>query len=226
MGRLPSSADSLPNDEGQSKQKLSEFGQQILKVFLIKPKLWHVSRFVESKKYQASLEEWQTHYRQMNRTFENREDAVSIAMKKSRNPFAGARVCRLVTGLLLLLLPALGTGCGSFVARRMAQAPNTYPSWLAPSAPVLVSFNDSLLTNSPARFADVGPPPARLRYRVVEPADYHLKVISTNWIARGGVRYKFTFRAGTPIQTNAWTATPRGTVVLLHGYGLAEFSMI
>jgi pimeloyl-ACP methyl ester carboxylesterase len=172
------------------------------------------------------LEEWQTHYQQMNKTFENRADTVSFAMKKSQNLFAGARVCRLVTGLLLLLLlPALGTGCGSFVARRMAQAPNTYPSWLAPSAPVLVSFNDSLLTNSPARFADVGPPPARLRYRVVEPADYHLKVISTNWIARGEVRYKFTFRAGAPIQTNAWTAAPRGTVVLLHGYGLAEFSM-
>jgi pimeloyl-ACP methyl ester carboxylesterase len=129
-----------------------------------------------------------------------------------------------MTGLVLLL-PILGTGCGSFVAHRIVQAPNTYPSWLAPSAPVLVSFNDSILTNSPVRFADVGPPPARLRYRVVEPAEYHLKVISTNWSEGGDVRYKFTFRAEVP-RTNTWTAVPRGTVFLLHGYGLAEFSMV
>jgi pimeloyl-ACP methyl ester carboxylesterase len=137
----------------------------------------------------------------------------------------GARACRLMTGLVLLL-PVFGTGCGSFVAHRMIQAPNTYPSWLAPSAPVLLSFNESLLTNSPVRFADVGPPPARLRYRVVEPAEYHLKVISTNWIERGEVRYQFIFRTEVPTRTNTWTAAPRGTVVLLHGYGLAEFSMV
>jgi pimeloyl-ACP methyl ester carboxylesterase len=64
-----------------------------------------------------------------------------------------------------------------------------------------------------------------LRYRVVEPADYHLKIFPTNWMERGRVQYQFTFRADAP-QTNAWTAAPRGTVVLLHGYGLAEFSMV
>jgi pimeloyl-ACP methyl ester carboxylesterase len=131
----------------------------------------------------------------------------------------------LLIGLLLTLLPALVTGCGTFVAHRMIQAPNTYPSWLAPSAPVLLSFNENLLTNSPSRFADVGPPSARLRYRVVEPADYHLAVISTNWMERGEVQYKFSFRAEMP-RTNIWTAAPRGTVFLLHGYGLAEFSMV
>ena len=42
----------------------------------------------------------------------------------------------------------------------------------------------------------------------------------------GGTReYKFTFRANVPGATNRWTAAPRGTVVLLHGYGLAQFSM-
>jgi pimeloyl-ACP methyl ester carboxylesterase len=152
--------------------------------------------------------------------------AASHALRRLFNDLvAGTRACRLMTGLVLLL-PALGTGCGSFVAHRMTQAPNTYPSWLAPSAPVLISFNDSLLTNSPVRFADVGPPPARLCYCVVEPADYHLKVISTNWIERDGVRYKFIFRTKVPTRTNTWTAAPRGTVVLLHGYGLAEFSMV
>src|SRR6267378_123363 len=140
------------------------------------------------------------------------------------NLVAGARACRLMI-LLVALLPALVTGCGSFVAHRMVQAPNSYASWLAPSARVQLSFDAKLLTNSPARFADVGPPAARLRYRVVEPAEYHLKVSSTNWSERGEARYQFTFGAKMP-QTNRWTATPRGTVFLLHGYGLAEFSMV
>ena len=111
------------------------------------------------------------------------------------------------------------------MAHRMTQAPNTYPNWLAPSAPVLLAFDESLLTNSPARFASVGPPPARLSYRVIQPADYHLQVISTNWMERGDMQYQFTFRAQRPA-TNRWTSSPRGTVFLLHGYGLAEFSMV
>ena len=125
----------------------------------------------------------------------------------------------------LALLTTLVTGCGTFVAHRMIQAPNTYPSWLAPSALVLLAFNEKLLTNSPAQFAEVGPPAARLHYRVVEPADYHLQIIATNWLVHGEVQYQFAFHAGPP-QTNAWTTTPRGTVFLLHGYGLAEFSMV
>ena len=136
---------------------------------------------------------------------------------------AGVRAYQLNI-FLVTLLPAVVTGCGSFVAHRMVQAPNTFGSWLAPSPRVLLSFDDKLLTNSPARFADVGPPAARLRYRVVEPADYQLKVSSSNWLERGEVRYQFSFRAGSP-RTNLWTAAPRGTVFLLHGYGLAEFSM-
>ena len=62
-----------------------------------------------------------------------------------------------------------------------------------PGARVLLAFDGNLLTNSPARFADVGPPAARLRYRVVEPADYHLKVIATNWVERGEVQLPVQF---------------------------------
>src|SRR5256885_17187931 len=39
-------------------------------------------------------------------------------------------------------------------------------SWLAPRAPVELAFAENFLTNFPAHVADVGPPPARLRYRV------------------------------------------------------------
>src|SRR5208337_925047 len=62
-------------------------------------------------------------------------------------------------------------------------------------------------------------------YRVVEPADYHLKISSTNWLEHGRKQFEFTFHADLPGRSNVWTSAPRGTVVLLHGYGLAQFSM-
>ncbi len=133
---------------------------------------------------------------------ERQTRSVSHALRRLFN-VAGARTYGLMTGLVLML-PALGAGCGTFMAHRMIQAPNTYPSWLAAAAPVLLSFNENLLTNAPSRFADVGPPSARLHYRVVEPADYHLQISSTHWMKRGEVRYQFTFRAEPP-RTNVWT---------------------
>ncbi|HKI69091.1 MAG TPA: alpha/beta fold hydrolase, partial [Verrucomicrobiae bacterium] len=103
--------------------------------------------------------------------------------------------------------------------------PNTYPKWLEPKAVVELAFKDNFLTNFPAQFVNVGPPPARLCYRVVAPADFHLKVCSTNWQEQGRSQFQFTFHAKVPGPTNAWTLKPRGTVILLHGYGLAQFSM-
>jgi len=111
------------------------------------------------------------------------------------------------------------------MAHRMAQAPNTYPNWFAPKAPVAVAFSPKFLTNFPKQFVTVGPPEAKLCYRIVEPADYHLRISSTNWLEHGRKQFKFTFHADLPAQSNAWTSAPRGTVVLLHGYGLAQFSM-
>jgi len=134
------------------------------------------------------------------------------------------KICRLLSRLPLLAVLA-ANGCSTFVAHRIAEAPNSYPSWLAPRAHVFLSFDDKLLTNFPAQFVDVGPPPARLRYRAVSPAAYQLAVTSTNWVKAGRTNVQFTFRADVPGRTNAWTTAPRGTVVLLHGYGLAEFSM-
>ncbi len=111
------------------------------------------------------------------------------------------------------------------MAHRMVQAPNTYPDWLAPKAPVAVAFSPKMLTNFAKQFVEVGPPAARLCYRVVEPADYHLTVTSTNWLEHGRKEFEFDFHADVPGPTNIWTPAPRGTVVLLHGYGLAQFSM-
>ena len=129
--------------------------------------------------------------------------------------------------LLLLAVLALNTsGCGTFIAHTIVRAPNVYPSWLAPHAPVTLAFNPGLLTNFPTHYVEVGPPPARLCYRLIEPADYHLKISSTNWLAKHKEQYEFTFKASVPGRSNIWTSTPRGTVLLLHGYGLAQFSML
>ncbi len=89
----------------------------------------------------------------------------------------------------------------------------------------MLAFSPKMLTNFPAQFINVGPPSARLCYRIVDPADYHFKVSSTNWMDDGKKEYEFTFHAQVPGKTNQWTAAPRGTVILLHGYGVAQFSM-
>ena len=121
----------------------------------------------------------------------------------------------------------LGTaGCGGFVARRIAQAPNTYPQWFAPRARVTLAFDPKLLTNFPARFVEAGPPSARLCYRVVEPADYDFKISATNWFEHRQRQFQFDFHASLPGRSNAWTPAPRGTVVLLHGWGVGQFAML
>lgn len=127
--------------------------------------------------------------------------------------------------LLLILLAGQTTGCGSFVARRITQAPNTYPTWFAPTAPVTLAFAPKFLTNFPKRYVTVGPPAATLCYRVIEPADYRLSVTASNWMEGDRPQFEFRFQATVPAPTNAWTTAPRGTVLLLHGYGLAQFSL-
>lgn len=129
--------------------------------------------------------------------------------------------------VFLLAIMALNlAGCGTFVAHSIARAPNRYPSWFGAEAPVTLAFSPKMLTNFVTHFIDVGPPSARLCYRIIDPADYHFTVSSTNWLEDGEKQYEFRFHAVVPGPTNQWTATPRGTVVLLHGYGVAQFSML
>ena len=109
--------------------------------------------------------------------------------------------------LLLLAVLCLGAGgCGTLVAHSIVRSPNRYPSWFDAEAPVMLAFSPKMLTNFPAQYMDVGPPPARLCYRIIEPADYHFHVSSTNWLANGEKQYEFHFKAMLPGKTNAWTA--------------------
>lgn len=130
----------------------------------------------------------------------------------------------------------LSTGCGGYMARRLAQAPNTYPRWLAPEAPVVLQYAEPYLTNWAAHFVEVGTPPARLRYRIIGPGDYAVSTQMTNWNDEGRQRFRFTLRASVPNDPDA-SASDRAcgarserrealaTVVLLHAYGLDQSTL-
>ena len=132
---------------------------------------------------------------------------------------------KLVFPMTTLFLALTTTGCGTFIAHRMTDAPNRYPGWLARKAPVTLAFSSDFLTNWPAQYVDAGPPQARLCYRIVEPADFHLKVSTTNWTDHGKAHFRFSFHADMPGVANMWSGAPRGTVILLHGYALGQFAM-
>lgn len=120
-----------------------------------------------------------------------------------------------------------GTGCGSFMARRIAQAPNSYPKWLAPEAPVALEFDVRTITAFPNQFLEVKSPPARLRYRIVEPGNYEFGWTNRFDEAQEKLTLQFNARVDNlEARTNQWSANPRGTVVLVHGYGVAGFAML
>jgi len=119
------------------------------------------------------------------------------------------------------------SGCGNFAARRILQAPNTYPAWLAPKAPVELDFSEKLLTAFTNRYLKIADPAATIRYKIVPPADYQFRW--TNQVPEAGRIMNLSFSATISAEsdrTNRWTAEPRGTVFLLHGYGVAGFAML
>jgi alpha-beta hydrolase superfamily lysophospholipase len=137
---------------------------------------------------------------------------------------AGRRRAWCCAGLLAALL---GAGCspGRVLARQMVRAPNTIPSWLAPMA--RVEYVLPVLDNHLARATvEVGPPPARLHVRLLAPGDYQTRVRNTHRTV--GRRQVFTFRVSARLPPRPWPADVplRGTVFLLHGYGVSLESML
>ena len=158
--------------------------------------------------------------------------AVGVGSGLNGHPIAGirswvrtVRLRKLCLFMVVLATSLANTGCGGFMARRLVQAPNTYPSWFAPRAPVELVFGGNYLTNFPVHYAEVGPPGARLCYRLVEPGDYCLEVSRVSRLERGHPRCQFTFHATVPGSPTGYTASPRGTLVLLHCYGMSKTVM-
>lgn len=68
--------------------------------------------------------------------------------------------------------------------------------------------------------------PLTLAFRIVPPADYQIRVAATNWIENGREKAEFTFLRQLPAPPLPPGIPRRGTVFLLHGYGLNQDSML
>jgi pimeloyl-ACP methyl ester carboxylesterase len=126
--------------------------------------------------------------------------------------------------ILLFLVVGL-CGCGNFAARRIAQAPNSYPKWLAPKPPVTIAFSQHLLSAFTNGFMEVAAPAARIRYRIIEPGDYQFRWTNRLDEARGKLDLSF----GATVTSRHERTNPddaRGTVILLHGYGVSGLAML
>ncbi len=71
-----------------------------------------------------------------------------------------------------------------------------------------------------------GADPARIAFRVVPPAAYQLTLTATHWIENGREKAEFDFHRAIPAPARPGLAQPHGTVVLLHGYGLDQDTML
>jgi len=134
--------------------------------------------------------------------------------------------------LIATLLLCLGcTGCVSpgTIAHHALEAPNR--QFNADKALNQFAF---VTTNFPVERVSVGPPPAALELMVIEPGDYGAIMVSKitpRHPARKGDTHTnlFTFAfnfSHFPIKPKLETNNIRGTIFLLHGYGLNKELML
>ena len=137
-----------------------------------------------------------------------------------------------LVALATLLLLLGGCTPGSFVARRILRAPNSYPDWLAPAPRVVLDFQPRIAEGLPRQSWDAPAPrvlpgdAARLSYRIVPPARYQLTVTQHPGVHRGRPTAEFRFDRQVPAPPHPNLPQPLGTVFLLHGYGLSQGSML
>ncbi len=123
---------------------------------------------------------------------------------------------------LLLWLATCGCTPSDFVAHQFLRAPRTFPQVVNPQPRVYFSYPTKVTQTFPEQLATVGEPPITLSYRVIPSADYGAGLVLTNYRARGRDWPMYRFPARVPDQP----LPSRGTVVLLHGYGLDHESMV
>lgn len=132
------------------------------------------------------------------------------------------------------MVSGLLAGCtpGGFLAGRILRSPNRYPEWVAPDARLYLDFNPGIVEGLPRHTFDapgVAPlanDPARISYRVVPPAQYRLVAHVKHLVERGRLKPEYRFERAIPAPPHPAGTKPRGTVFLLHGYGLSQGSML
>ncbi len=129
---------------------------------------------------------------------------------------------------LLLCLACVGCASSRTIAGRVLQAPNRHIK-----LPVEFQQLDSALaTNFPIERIAVGPPPATLELTVIEPGNYDAKLDSTITPHHPRSRkdhdhYDFNFNFNfTHYSPKPGTNGIRGTIFLLHGFGLNKEIMV
>jgi pimeloyl-ACP methyl ester carboxylesterase len=132
----------------------------------------------------------------------------------------------------LLLVCLLGNGCTSprDIAQEVLEAPNQHIK----IPRIFEKVGVALATNFSRERIIVGPPPATLELMVMEPGDYDVKLNSTfskvpPQSPRDRPRYEFHFSSDLSHFTPKSKAAPddiRGTIFLLHGYGLDKEAMM
>ena len=122
------------------------------------------------------------------------------------------------------LLTLLVTGCspGQLVAHQFLKAPRRFPTLIHPEPRVYFSFPDAVIDTIPIQHATMGDPPVDLAYRLIPPGDYGAEMIVSNLVVRGQSRPIYRY----PGHPSTRTLPCRGTVVLLHGYGLDHETLI
>ncbi len=116
----------------------------------------------------------------------------------------------------------LGAGCApsGYLARKIVEAPNRVPAFVRPEGRVTLRWPDGVIERFPTGTNEVGHPPASLRWVRVEPAAFGMETETVpRQVGRhAGADIRFRFRlpaVGLPPGQPA-----RGTVFVLHGYGM------
>jgi len=134
---------------------------------------------------------------------------------------------RFVWAVLVLALLAAGCSPGSIIARQLRVAPNQQPEWLTkpgrwiPEAKVTLRYE----VPDPARWithqwASVGTPPVALRLGIIEPGHYGFEPSGRWETNKSRSVFRFEMRVSPDAGKARSTNAPRGTLFLLHGYGL------
>jgi pimeloyl-ACP methyl ester carboxylesterase len=137
---------------------------------------------------------------------------------------------------LLLGLLTLGlAGCtpGSIIAHQLVKSPNRQPGWLRepggvlPPAKVTLNFHATIPEQRLSlQKATVGEPPALLECVVIEPAEYGFQA-SGRWEKKGSHPvFRFDMRLTATTNGPGAPVPVRGTIFLLHGYGLNRDVML
>ena len=131
--------------------------------------------------------------------------------------------------LALLVLVVAGCTPGAVIARQLRVAPARQPKWLTepgqllPEAPVTLTYyvpDPAKLIRHP--WVNVGSPTIPLRLGIVEPGHHGFQP-SGRWELSGRRPvFRFEMRLNPAAAPDPAPPKPRGTVIVLHGYGLSH----